>query len=156
MDIDGDNDQDVIVTATIGDSIVWYENNALIWTKRVIDPAIIAPRGAVFIDIDGDEVNDLVVATYNDVVWYKNPFTSVANVDSLDIQPRFVNISNDSILLTASVINPGQHNVQVKALILGSNSSYRDSLQLYDDGTHGDDESQDDIHNTYLVTDALP
>jgi hypothetical protein len=154
-DVNGDNDLDIIVTGTSGDSVVWYENNDLSWIKHVIDSNIDAPRGGYFIDIDGDLVKDLVIAGYSEVVWYKNPYTTVAFSDSLDLSSHYFYPNEDSIIITAKLINPEEHSTSIWSLVQSVNTEYKDTVILYDDGTNGDAVAGDDLFAGTFVSSEL-
>jgi len=75
------------------------------------------------------------------------------NADQLTLNPHgFVNRGVDQIQITAPMSNPGNHNVELYSLIESVDGSFQDSLQMFDDGMHGDVAAGDGIFgNSYLA-----
>lgn len=145
-DVDGDGTMDVIVGGFAADEVVWYENNHPTWTKHVIDANLNGPRVLAVSDVDGDGINDLIVPAVGSVVWYKNPYTTVAYAKSLEVYPKYIPPQQGNTLkLSAQISNPENHQVTVHALIQGRNSPFIDSLQLFDDGLNNDSLASDNI-----------
>lgn len=145
-DVDGDGTLDVIVGGFVADEVVWYENNHPTWTKHVIDANLDGPRLFAVSDVDGDKINDLIVPAVGSVVWYKNPYTTVAFAKSFEVYPKYIPPQQgDTLKLSAQISNPENHQVTVHALIQGRNSTFQDSLQLFDDGLHNDSLASDNI-----------
>jgi len=73
-DIDGDGDKDI---ATVGEdgSIFWFENLGNNSYKQNLVAEVKNPIKVVIGDYDGDEVNDLIVATNTKVLFFKNMVT---------------------------------------------------------------------------------
>jgi hypothetical protein len=76
-DVDNDEDADVVVTAIDADHIIWFENNNLSWTKRIIGDL----DGAVCLelhDMDGDLDLDIVATSFLEfkVFWFENNLTN--------------------------------------------------------------------------------
>jgi len=71
-DMDGDNDDDVVVAGLHSDKIVWFENPN--WTEHTIVTSWTDPYISVG-DMDNDGDNDVVASSWpNDiVVWFENP-----------------------------------------------------------------------------------
>ena len=59
----------------------------------------------------------------------------------------------DTLKLSATISNPANHQVTVQALIQGENSSFKDSLQLFDDGLHNDSLASDNIFGEIIILD---
>jgi hypothetical protein len=65
------------------------------------------------------------------------------------VTPSFVNLSTDSIQVLANIWNIPQHQVLVTAIVTDTDSSYQDSIPLFDDGQHGDSLMGDNIYGGY-------
>ena len=155
-DVDGDDTLDVIVGGFDADDVVWYENNHPTWTKHVIDANLDGPRVFAVSDVDGDKINDLIVPAVGSVVWYKNPYTTVAYGKSLEVYPKYIPPQQgDTLKLIAQISNPENHQVTVHALIQGENSTFEDSLQLFHDGLHNDSLASDNIFGGIKWLDEL-
>ena len=79
VDLDGDDDLDVAVTAGYGTAkeVDWYENGGdspVSWTKHTIDGGLSGANDLVIADIDDDDDLDVFATgmAANDVVWYEN------------------------------------------------------------------------------------
>jgi hypothetical protein len=155
-DVDGDGTMDVIVGGFVADEVVWYENNHPTWTKHVIDANLDGPRVFAVSDVDGDKINDLIVPAVGSVVWYKNPYTTVAYAKSFEVYPKYIPPQQgDTLKLSAQISNPENHQVTVQALIQAKNTTFKDSLQLFDDGLHNDSLASDNIYGGIKSLDAL-
>ncbi|MFC2137162.1 T9SS type A sorting domain-containing protein [Bacteroidota bacterium] len=155
-DVDGDDTMDIIVGGINGDVVVWYKNNHPLWTKHLIDEDLEQPRIFTVSDVDGDKINDLIVPAGGSVVWYKNPHTSVAFTESMEVNPFYMESMNDTLTIRASLSNPENHQVNIHAIIKGEQFTYVDSLQLFDDGLHSDDDSSDNIWGNKKELSGLP
>jgi len=83
-DVDGDGDRDVIVAASTGDEIVWFENTTgtgYDWEKHSIDDNFRFACSVCSKDIDGDgDLDVLGAASYDDeIAWWEN-------IDGLGLQ----------------------------------------------------------------------
>ncbi len=105
-------------------------------------------------DIDLDNDIDIIPSTEaNFVLWYENPLGS-AHAVSLNASPTLVKPQSDPHTITAVLDNPDNSPVHVYAVIQGDQSGFVDTLQLYDDGLHGDSLAQDNLWvNTRITTD---
>jgi len=155
-DVDGDERTDIIVGGYEVNDIVWYENNHPTWSKYVIDNNMIGPRQLIHSDIDGDNASDIIVAGEENLVWYKNPHSIVAQVDTLEVYPRYISPqTGDTLKIMAHVSNPENHQATVHAFIQGENSALKDSVQLFDDGLHDDGIASENIYGGTKLVDDL-
>ena len=145
-DIDGDDDLDMIVISAFGNMLIWYENKPEGWEKHTIDDDLYYPRLFELNDIDNDQVIDIIVTAGDCVAWYKNPFTTTAYPISLATSPGYVPANRDTAIhITAQIHNPENHETRVRVFLNGMNSAFCDSLELFDDGMHGDGGNCDSI-----------
>ncbi len=77
VDIDGDGDKDVMVSASGNNSIVWYENidsNGSFYPRQVITTDALNATSIFCIDLDGDGDNDAISTSSGDskIAWYEN------------------------------------------------------------------------------------
>lgn len=156
-DVDGDGTQDLVVAVRDGNRVVWYEQADAGWIQHSIDEDIDAPRGfPPLTDIDGDEVKDLLIPGQSELVWYKNPFTSVAYSGNLQVDPHYLSPVDGASLFSTQLVNPESHAVSVFSEIRALNSAFRDTLYLYDDGTHGDTLAGDDRYAGTQTAETCP
>ncbi|HOX87529.1 MAG TPA: PHB depolymerase family esterase [bacterium] len=75
----------------------------------------------------------------------ENPYAELAWGQRLEIQMGYLVPAGDTLQLTAIVRNPANHPVSVQGIIQQEESAFKDSLQLFDDGAHGDGEALDNV-----------
>lgn len=71
-DIDGDSDIDILVAASLDDSIVYYDNdgaNPPSWTKTAISTVAFNTRSVFAADIDGDRDMDAISTSDTELPW---------------------------------------------------------------------------------------
>ena len=71
--------------------------------------------------------------------------TYPAFAQSQENYPGYINPQGDTLTINAHLINPENHPAVVNALIQGSESAYRDSVELFDDGLHRDGDAADNL-----------
>jgi hypothetical protein len=76
-------------------------------------------------------------------IWYAGDAQVI--LDKISVQAGV-----DSLILQATFPNPGGHNFSAQAIISSIDNSYTDSLLLYDDGNHHDQEANDGIWGTIV------
>ncbi|MFC2115150.1 T9SS type A sorting domain-containing protein [Bacteroidota bacterium] len=76
---------------------------------------------------------------------FENPLIGIAYAKSLEVNPFYIQSQSDTIKVRAIVSNQEEHAIKVLANIQGDQSQFMDSLQLFDDGLHGDSDSSDNI-----------
>jgi hypothetical protein len=69
--------------------------------------------------------------------------------------PSFVSPGVDSVLFNANIENPQNYNLFVSTYIISADSTFSDSLQLFDDGNHGDNDANDGIWGNYFQAPVL-
>ena len=157
VDIDGDEKPDVAATSRDADKVVWYKNNHPEWEKHIIDEDLDGALLLVSADIDNDNASDIIVPGVNEgnLVWYKNPHTSVAFGESIEVYPKYFSHTDDTLKITAEISNPENHEVSVYVFANGNQSVYQDSIELFDDGLHGDGAPSDNICANNILLPSL-
>lgn len=74
-----------------------------------------------------------------------NPLADMAFGRTLVVSPTHLAAQGDSIHLQARITNPEYHTLTCIAKYEAANDAFQDSVSLYDDGTHGDDQAGDNI-----------
>lgn len=143
-DMDDDGDLDIVATAMGADNLVWYESP--LWTKHIVDSEF---DGAYFLfaaDIDFDNDPDIIAnGHYADkVIYYENLYNMAYGL-SINVSPSYMPPQGDTLKVTAEVVNLHNHQISVFAMIEAKNSTFQDSIQLYDDGSHGDENPNDNV-----------
>jgi polyhydroxybutyrate depolymerase len=74
---------------------------------------------------------------------YENPFVNLAFAQSRDVN----NFNKtDTFLFTATLSNPENHSAEIFAIYQDTVFTFRDSVQLFDDGLHSDGSAFDNIY----------
>ena len=76
---------------------------------------------------------------------YENPLVNMAWAKTVEVFPEYIHPQGDTLFVKAHITNPENHPVSVYAKINGAIVSFSDSLQLYDDGLHFDENPNDNI-----------
>ena len=69
---------------------------------------------------------------------YTNPYTDMAYGRSIDVTPKYLNPQGDSLSVLAEISNPQNHPIDVFALVRNDDSTFQDSIQLFDNGNPND------------------
>jgi len=86
---------------------------------------------------------------------YDNPLVNIAWTKNAEIIPAgYFPAQDDTLFIKACVVNPQDHPVEVIAKILGT--AYTDSVILYDDGMHGDENPNDNIFGNSKFLSGIP
>ncbi|MCB0283588.1 MAG: T9SS type A sorting domain-containing protein [Calditrichaeota bacterium] len=86
---------------------------------------------------------------------HSNSLTNVAYGKSLEINPRYIDPNGDSLHIRAQVENPQTHSSSILVLIEGTQQSYSDSIELFDDGMHMDEYPNDNIYGNEIWLSGL-
>jgi dienelactone hydrolase len=70
--------------------------------------------------------------------------------EEVDVRPLYVSPQGDSLYITGKIRNPASHPVTVRAIIEAVQTSYKDSVELFDDGQHGDGGPADNLFGGVL------
>jgi len=76
---------------------------------------------------------------------FQNPLVDMAYGEQISVERNFVSPQGDSLVVTGSIKNPLAHPVTAFALFVGLESSQADSVELFDDGAHGDGAPGDNL-----------
>jgi hypothetical protein len=76
---------------------------------------------------------------------HKNPLVNMAYGKTMEISPFCLSQQDDTLFVSALLANPENHAVTVKAFIQGDISAVHDSIDLFDDGLHGDNNPSDNL-----------
>jgi polyhydroxybutyrate depolymerase len=76
---------------------------------------------------------------------HQNPLVDIAFGKSTEIATGYVRPDGDTLRVTGQIANPGNHSATVFAIYKGENTSFQDSIQLFDDGIHQDGEASDNL-----------
>jgi len=77
---------------------------------------------------------------------FTNPYPDMAYGKSIDVNPKYLNPQGDTLSVQAEISNPANHQVEVYAMIQNDDTTFQDSIQLFDDGLHGDGDPNDNIY----------
>ena len=76
---------------------------------------------------------------------YQNPLADIAYGKSTELNSGYIRPDGDTLIVTAQIANPENHPATVFGMIKGENTSFQDSIQLFDDGLHQDGEAFDNL-----------
>jgi enterochelin esterase-like enzyme len=102
--------------------------------------------GYIFDPYNGEHNDQLSVrfqislAFLDSVLW-----NGVIRSNHVSIDRTYAMPGLDTVIITAQIPNPSNHNINVSARIRSLDKSFIDSLQLFDNGTHGDNIPADQI-----------
>jgi polyhydroxybutyrate depolymerase len=101
---------------------------------------------AAFHTWNGGNLNKDINANVEMWNFFKNYENPIANIARVKVFPEYYfNPQGDTLFVKAHLTNPEDHPVSVYAKINGEVVSFSDSLLLYDDGMHGDENPDDNI-----------
>jgi len=75
---------------------------------------------------------------------YTNPYANIAYGKSIEMS-GYVPPSGEMVFMTAQVANPENHPAIVYGMISNNNGTFKDSIQLFDDGLHNDGAASDNV-----------
>jgi polyhydroxybutyrate depolymerase len=76
---------------------------------------------------------------------YQNPLVNIGYATSKEVFPKCISKQGDSLQVTAQLRNSAKHPMTVYAIMTGRQSTFKDSVKLFDDGEHWDGDAADDI-----------
>jgi hypothetical protein len=123
------------------------------WTKSAINPTFANPTWGTWQGLGTvlkfDEQYHLWYHCFI-TIGYGRPqieyATSIVNsawANSVEVFPEYLDPQGDTLFVKVDIINPENHSVSVYAKYHGETVSFSDSLLLYDDGLHFDDDAND-------------
>jgi hypothetical protein len=76
---------------------------------------------------------------------YENPLVNMAWAKTVEVFPGYIDPQGDTLFVKAHITNPENDSVLVYAKNNGEGVSFSDSLLLYDDGLHFDENPNDNV-----------
>jgi FG-GAP-like repeat/FlgD Ig-like domain len=145
-DFDNDGDADILASGEIANEILWYENDgAGEFTEHLIKDDFTRIMGASIADVDHDGDLDFAAAAVvaAEVVYFQN-FHNNAYAFSTYITPKFT-APDENVSITSIILNPEDFNIEVFADIDDGEGDEIISIEMFDDGTHGDGAAEDGV-----------
>lgn len=71
--------------------------------------------------------------------------------ENVIINPHYMSPGIDTLIINSEFMNPYSHSMNANAIINSIDQSYKDTLQLFDDGNHGDSLSGDGIWGNFIL-----
>ena len=103
----------------------------LVWSKTYDDPALHYWLFSQRRDTNGRKIS--------------------AQVLSWEVSPKYIPLKGDTIKIISEILNPESSRFDVHAYVEGVQSDFTDSLQLFDDGLHGDLAPSDNVYANYIL-----
>ncbi|MBD3312796.1 hypothetical protein GF352_05075, partial [archaeon] len=121
-DVDGDGDEDMIITLRGSGEVVWYNNtigDGSAWTKEIITDTVVQPDGVFASDIDSDSDIDVLVALNEDseLAWFENTIGDGSAWAKHSIKTSFTDVKN---VYTADLDGDGDLDALATAYSLSS------------------------------------
>ncbi len=83
-------------------------------------------------------LDDIFKAYFDRIMYYYNyPYDKVHAYD-VNVSTPFIHENQDNLIITSQINNPNECNIEAYAYISNRDSSYIDSIALFDDGLHND------------------
>ena len=86
------------------------------------------------------------VELWNFFKGFKNNIPNFAYSKSLKVSHKYFPVQGDTLKVNSLLSNLENHQVEVYAMINGVGNTYKDSIELFDDGSHGDENPNDNIY----------
>jgi len=157
-DFDRDGDIDMASVNNECNSVSIYLNNGDgTFMPQVTFTTGTGPNGITTNDFNDDGYVDLAIADFdNDTkpgnsvsVFINNLYGNIYAINT-KTDKKYIETSGDSLKITTNFRNDYDHEFTSKAIYFNSDSSFSDSVSLYDDGMHGDMLSGDGIWGGYI------
>jgi len=94
-----------------------------------------------------------VTEAYSEVFVYKSCDYWPQSAETF---PRYISIKGDTLKVNAHLANSENHQLSAYAVIIGDEHALQDSIQLFDDGQHGDENISDNIWGSAKWLSGLP
>ena len=143
-DINGDGELDLVATAYDAGELVWYENQHPNWPRNKIDTDLGTANWVCTADINGDSFLD-VLATGREsgkLNWYEQERLWV---EAFEVFPGYLDPQGDTLFIKVQIVDEENHSLAVYTKIDGETLPFSDSLLLYDDGLHFDENPNDNL-----------
>lgn len=80
-----------------------------------------------------------------------NQYYQPAYTNNISLSHGFMQLGVDTLIINSQSTNPGNHNLEIYAMIVSMDGYFIDSLQLYDDGAHDDGADGDGNYGNSMV-----
>ncbi len=151
-------DIDTLDNCTV-EKISWTncDNNSSIIHYKIINGGHSWPGANDAFWSSGNLNNDISanVEMWNFFINYENPLVNIAWAKTVEVFPAYLDPQGDTLFVKAYIANPENHSVSVYAKINGEGVSFSDSLLLYDDGLHFDENPNDNIWGNAILLSGL-
>ena len=139
---------------TMRSSVFMYDPIIDVWLKvsDIPTPRECLSLGLVdgsFYAIGGDEI-DYPKYINMDIVEVYTPVKEPIYPLNYSINLKYISEESDSLLITTEFVNHHNRDFTAKAIFSSVNSSHTDSVDLYDDGLHGDGIAENGIYGNYI------
>ncbi len=90
---------------------------------------------------------------YNEpaIINYINNYYQPVFANNVSLSHGFMQKGVDTLVITSQMENSGNHNVELYAMFMSMDSSYQDSIRLYDDGNHHDGAAGDGLYGNSSI-----
>jgi len=124
---------------------IGYNSQALYYREKGVSLAVILNQrgGTVW-------AGDILAVLFGEVLeYYERPYDHPYALNA-EANPRYLRPMIDSTVVIADIHNPDNHQVRVSAAYANTDSSTIDSLEMFDDGLHGDGQAGDNRYGGFL------
>jgi hypothetical protein len=142
------------------DDVDTYDPEMDHWLERTAMPLQLAEFGAAVVNnkvyIIGGTSTLHPFTSMNSVYEY-DPASDwfhgqIAHGETIMVHPKYVAPQTETLIVNVKLHNPNQHAVMVYAMIQSDDHSYQDSLEMFDDGLHFDENAGDGIWGARCMT----
>jgi hypothetical protein len=159
VDIDNNGYMDIVVNDIDANDVILFinEDGGQNWIEYIIDNNYNAVNAVFAYDIDLDGDFDIFPSSRvdNALVWYENNWVNYAYGHSPEVYPQYNQSLSDTLTIRARMYNPEGNPANVYAIIKGDQSAFTDTIQLFDDGLHADNDSSDNTWANIRLSQGL-
>ncbi len=109
-------------------------------------------------DQNAIQIKNSVLPFFSDVLEAIDSNHVTAYAKPMKSHPMFIPDSGENLFITTNLYNPEDHAVTVRAIITGESeqNTFKDSVELFDDGQHHDGLASDDTWGNNIWLAGLP